>query len=54
MSIHSNKGLAFEALLECVSEDLPVTDETIKEWSRYVTQYLNEKGFAIKPRRVNA
>lgn len=44
----------YEALLECVSEDLPVTDETIKAWSKCVTQYLNDKGFAIKPLREHS
>lgn len=51
MSVHANRGLVYEALLECIGDDVPVTDETIKVWSRCVTQYLADKGFAIKQRR---
>jgi hypothetical protein len=51
VSIHANRGLVYEALLECVSEDIPVNDEMIKGWSKYVTQYLNDKGFAITSHR---
>lgn len=49
MSVHANKGLVYEALLECVSEDLPVDDEVIKGWSKYVTGYLHRRGYAIQP-----
>jgi hypothetical protein len=51
MSTNANRGLVYEALLDCVGEDIPVTDETIKAWSRHVTEYLHGKGHAIQPRR---
>lgn len=54
MSIHANRGLVYEALLDCVGDDVPVTDEDIKAWSRHITQYLNDKGYAITPRRHTA
>ncbi|WP_280319910.1 hypothetical protein [Nocardia wallacei] len=46
----ANRGLVYEALLDCVDEDVPVADDTIKAWSRHITQYLNDKGYAIKRR----
>lgn len=51
MSTDAHRGLVYEALLDCVDEDIPVSDETIKTWSRYVTKYLTSKGYAIQRRR---
>lgn len=50
MGKQDNKGLVYEALLECVPDEVPVTDAALKDWSRYVTQYLHDKGYAIKLR----
>jgi len=51
MSIHANRGLVYEARLDCIGDDVPVTDDTIKAWSRHVTTYLHTKGFAVQPRK---
>ncbi|AHH20842.1 hypothetical protein NONO_c60660 [Nocardia nova SH22a] len=50
MSAGKNRGLVFEALLDCVDEDVPVSDETIRDWSRYVVEYLDRRGHAIRPK----
>lgn len=51
MSKGTNRGLVFEALLECVDEDLPVSDAAIKAWSQYVVEYLASRGYAIRSTR---
>jgi hypothetical protein len=51
MSTDTNRGLVYEALLDCIDEDVPVTDETIKGWSRAVTEYLDRKGYVVQHKR---